>query len=126
MTDSVAAILVHVPDREAGLAWYPRAFPHAERRWLEEFDFAYLQVGTVDLEIVQADEKVASGAAGSVVYWAVEDFDRALKHFEALGALLYRGPMAIQEGLWMCQVRDPWGNCIGFRGPRPEYKGEEA
>ncbi|NRQ15334.1 hypothetical protein [Ensifer sesbaniae] len=52
MTDSVAAILVHVPDTEAGLAWYQRAFPHAERRWLEEFDFAYLQVGTVDLEIV--------------------------------------------------------------------------
>ncbi|MEI3851230.1 MULTISPECIES: VOC family protein [Ensifer] len=94
--------------------------------WLEEFDFAYLKVGTVDLEIVQADEKVASGAAGSVVYWAVEDFDRALAHFEALGALLYRGPMAIQEGLWMCQVRDPWGNCIGLRGPRSGFKGEEA
>ena len=126
MTESVAAILVHVPDTEEGLAWYQRAFPTAERRWLQAFDFAYLKVGTVDLEIVQADEKVASGAAGSVVYWAVEDFDRALALFEALGAPLYRGPMAIQEGLWMCQVRDPWGNCIGLRGPRTGYKGEEA
>ncbi|OCP01743.1 MULTISPECIES: glyoxalase/bleomycin resistance/dioxygenase family protein [unclassified Ensifer] len=126
MTDSVAAILVHVPDTETGLAWYRRAFPAAERQWLEEFDFAYLKVGAVDLEIVQADEKVASGAAGSVVYWSVEDLDRSLAHFEALGALLYRGPIAIQEGLWMCQVRDPWGNCIGLRGPRAGDKGDEA
>ncbi|HEV7307598.1 glyoxalase/bleomycin resistance/dioxygenase family protein [Ensifer sp.] len=119
MTNSVAAILVHVPDPEAGLAWYARAFPEAERLWLEAFDFSYLRVGSIDLEIVQADEKVASGPAGSVVYWTVEDLDRSLAHFEALGAHLYRGPMAIQEGLWMCQVRDPFGNCIGLRGPRP-------
>lgn len=124
MTHGVAAILVHVADPEAGLAWYQRAFPQAERRWLEEFDFAYLKVGAIDLEIVQADEKVASGAAGSVVYWSVQDLDRSRAHFEALGALLYRGPMAIQDGLWMCQVRDPFGNCIGLRGPRPE-RGED-
>lgn len=119
MIDDVAAILVHVPDPEAGLAWYTSAFPEAEQFRLDEFDFSYLRIGTIDLEIVQADEKVASGAAGSVVYWAVADLDRALAHFAALGAPLYRGPMAIQERLWMCQVRDPWGNCIGLRGPRP-------
>lgn len=119
MIDDVAAILVHVPDPEAGLAWYTSAFPEAEQFRLDEFDFSYLRIGTIDLEIVQADEKVASGAAGSVVYWAVADLDRALAHFAALGAHLYRGPMAIQEELWMCQVRDPWGNCIGLRGPRP-------
>ena len=118
MTDGVAAILVHVADTQAGLAWYQRAFPDAERRFLAAFDFAYLRIGAIDLEIVQADEKVASGPAGSIVYWAVADLDRALAHFQALGAPLYRGPMAIQEGLWMCQVRDPWGNCIGLRGPR--------
>jgi predicted enzyme related to lactoylglutathione lyase len=126
MTNSVAAILVHVPDPEAGLAWYASAFPEAERFRLDEFDFSYLRIGAIDLEIVQADEKVASGAAGSVVYWAVDDLDRALAHFEALGAHLYRGPMAIQEGYWMCQVRDPWGNCIGLRGARPGHKGDEA
>ncbi|MDY0831642.1 MULTISPECIES: VOC family protein [unclassified Pseudomonas] len=32
-----------------------------------------------------------------------------------LGATLYRGPMKIEGGEWMCQVRDPWGNCIGLR-----------
>ena len=41
----------------------------------------------------------------------------ALRHFEGLGAIRYRGPMAIEDGQRMCQVRDPWGNCIGLRGP---------
>ncbi|MDF2508924.1 MAG: glyoxalase/bleomycin resistance/dioxygenase family protein, partial [Microbacterium sp.] len=61
--------------------------------------------------------KVASGPVGSVVYWSAEDFRRALSHFESLGAELYRGPMKIDGDLWMCQVRDPWGNCVGLRGP---------
>lgn len=62
---------------------------------------------------------MGSGPFGSVVYWAVDDFNAALAHVEKLGATLYRGPLAIQDGLAMCQVRDPWGNCIGLRGPRP-------
>lgn len=78
MTVFVSAVLVHVADVEAGLSWYQRAFPSAERRRLEAFDFEYLKIGSTHLEIVPADEKVASGAAGTVVYWQVEDFDRAL------------------------------------------------
>jgi predicted enzyme related to lactoylglutathione lyase len=65
---------------------------------------------------VQADSQVPSGAAGSVVYWRVPDFDAALTHLRACGATLYRGPREIEDGQWMCQVRDPWGNCIGLRG----------
>jgi len=33
------------------------------------------------------------------------------------GAALYRGPIKIEARLSMCQARDPWGNCIGLRGP---------
>ncbi len=83
---------------------------------LEEFDFDYLKIGSVDLEIVPADEKVASGTAGSVVYWQVEYFDKAVAHMLSVGGVLYRGLINIQDGLRMCQIRDPWGNCIGLRG----------
>lgn len=31
-------------------------------------------------------------------------------------AALYRGPIGIEAGQRMCQVRDPWDNCIGLRG----------
>jgi predicted enzyme related to lactoylglutathione lyase len=115
--EPVAAILIHVPDIAAGLAWYQRAFPKAVRTLIE--DFVVLAVGEIHLEIVYADEKVAAGPAGTVVYWRVKDFDQALEHMKRIGAQLYRGPMEIQDGLRMCQVQDPWGNCIGLRGPYP-------
>lgn len=115
--DVIAAVLIHVSDVQAGLAWYEHAFPQAGRRGIESPDFECLAIGDVTIELVQADAKVGSGAAGSVVYWRVADFDRALEHFERAGATLYRGPMAIEGGRRMCQVRDPWGNSIGLRGP---------
>ncbi len=117
----IAAVHVHVPDVVAGLSWYRRAFPQATVARSLPTDFAYLQLGGgTRIELVFADEKVATGAAGSVVYWRVDDLPAALAHLEGVGARLYRGPMRIDDDLWMCQVRDPWGNCIGIRGPKPE------
>ena len=114
--DIVCAVMVHVPDTAAALAWYRRAFPEAKVARIEEDDFEYLQVGQVCIELVNADEKVGSGAAGSVVYWEVEDLDSRLRHLVACGATLYRGPINIENGRRMCQVQDPWRNCIGLRG----------
>jgi predicted enzyme related to lactoylglutathione lyase len=121
----IAAVLVHVLDCQAGLDWYQAAFSNAKRVWIES-EFEFLDIDGVQVEIVPSDEKVSSGAAGTVVYWRVEDLNAALEHFESLGASLYRGPMEIENSLSMCQVRDPWGNCIGLRGPRiaaDAYKG---
>nr|WP_316644449.1 VOC family protein [uncultured Roseateles sp.] len=112
----VAAVMVHVSDVETGLAWYRQAFPSSVRTVARANGFEFLAVDGVQLEIVLADEKVASGAAGSVVYWHVANFDAALAHLHSIGAVLYRGPMQVENGLNLCQVRDPWGNCIGIRG----------
>lgn len=113
----VAAVMVHVADPTAGIAWYERVFPQSRRARSEVHDFEFLVVGDVQIEIVQADSKVGSGPSGTVVYWRVEHFEETLAHFQELGATLYRGPMRIEQGQAMCQVRDPWGNCIGLRGP---------
>ncbi len=112
----IVAVMVHVADVEAGMLWYQQAFPSAKRKSIPEPFFEYLDADGVSIEIVHADEKVASGAAGSVVYWHVEDFDLALRHMQSIGATLCRGPLKIEEHKRMCQVRDPWGNCIGLRG----------
>jgi len=113
----VAAVMVHVGDVAAAHAWYRRAFPQAVPRRDAAMSFDYLEIDGVPVEFVKADEKVASGACGSVVYWRVERLPAALAHFEAAGATRYRRPMRIGGGQAMCQVRDPWGNCIGLRGP---------
>ena len=37
--------------------------------------------------------------------------------FEAAGATLYRGPLAIESGQGVCQFADPFGNLFGLVGP---------
>ena len=112
------AVMIHVSDVAAALTWYARAFPQAtlKKIAMPTRDFEYLDVDGVMLELVPADEKVSSGASGSIVYWKARDFDQALAHLQLIGATLYRGPLRIEDGKRMCQVRDPWGNCIGLRG----------
>jgi len=112
----IAAVMIHVSDVAAGLNWYQKAFPEARRQTIAEFDFDYLDYQGIMIELVVADEKVSSGAAGSVVYWQTTNFQKRLDALLGLGAQLYRGPMLIDNGMTMCQVKDPWGNCIGLRG----------
>lgn len=114
-------VMIHVGDVEAGLAWYEKALIGARRATLTEPEyFEYLVLGDMQIEIVPADGKVGSGPAGTVAYWHTPDFAATLAHLQSLGATLYRGPMRIENGMDMCQVRDPWGNCLGIRGVRDE------
>lgn len=108
--------MVHAEDWKAGFDWYAKAFPNAQLVQVSEYDYKYLLMGDVAIEIVQADEKVSSGAAGTVVYWHSENFDERLRYLQSIGASLYRGPKTIEGEIKMCQVKDPFGNLIGIRG----------
>jgi predicted enzyme related to lactoylglutathione lyase len=116
----IAAVMIHVADVELALRWYQRALPEAERVSIGSPAFECLSLHGVLIEIVPQDEKVGAGAFGSVVYWRVDDFDAALLRVRSLGGTLYRGPLRIGDSQCMCQVQDPWGNCIGLRGPSAE------
>ena len=119
-TQPVAAVMIHVSLVAEALNWYQKLFPSAERKRLEADNFEYLSMDGISLEFVPADEKVASGPAGSVVYWFVPELNSALAHAQIIGAKLYRGPLRIENGYAICQVQDPWGNCIGLRGLAPD------
>lgn len=117
------AVMVPVPDPAAALDWYARAFGTGEIHHLPAFDIGWLQVGATQVEPVRADTKLGTGPTGTVVYWEVADVDRAWRHLLSLGARPYRGPMAIEDGRWMGQVLDPWGNAFGVRGPSARTPG---
>lgn len=114
----ICAVLVHVADWRAGLAWYRRAFPSATVVQFPDSEWECIEVDGVQIEVVPADDKVGSGSAGTVVYWAAEDLDARLDYLRSVGAALYRGPLEIEGDMAMCQVKDPFGNLIGIRGPR--------
>ena len=118
----ISVVMIHVSNTSEALAWYERVFPNAQRSPTDHEEFEFLLVGQVRLELVLADHKVSSGPSGSVIYWQFPQFEEAFQRFQAAGAKLYRGPMSIEEGQLMCQVQDPWSNCIGLRGPSGQSK----
>lgn len=123
MPDSpIIAVMIHAADWRAATLWYAQVFPHARRVLHEPDDFGHLQLDGLSLEIVPSDAKVGQGPAGTVVYWQVSDLSAEVHRLVALGGHLYRGPLAIEGGEWICQVQDPWGNCIGLRQPARQWQ----
>ena len=74
----IAAVMVHVADWRAGLEWYAKAFPTARVGMTDGATWGSIVVDGIQIELVPADEKVATGAAGTVVYWIADDFDDPL------------------------------------------------
>jgi uncharacterized protein len=113
----VAEIMYFVPDPRTAAEWYSNLFG-IKITVLDNSDNFFIQVGNQEVWFHQADSKVPSGAAGHVAYWQVDDFDAVLERAMQLGAMLYRGPLDRQDGSYMCQVKDPYGNLIGFIGSK--------
>jgi hypothetical protein len=109
----IAAVMIHVPDWKEGLEWYQKAFPQAHRISLPEFDFEFLELNGVQIEVVNADEKVGAGAFGIAVDWEVESFDEAFRHLTESGATLYRGPKKNREGPPNVQIQRPFREPFG-------------
>jgi len=63
-------------------------------------------------------KKVLSGTAGTVTYWQVGDFNKAVKWACDCGGKLYRGPLDIEDEQSICQILDPFGNLFGLCGYR--------
>ena len=108
--------MIHAPNWREGLDWYQEAFPDCVRHQESGGEFEFISIGDIALEVVQADAKVPSGCAGTVVYWPTVDFNTRLNFLLSIGATLFRGPMDVKSGIRMCQVLDPFGNPFGIRG----------
>ena len=115
MPAKIDGVMLVAEEPAAAREWYAELFD-TEPRYLEAFDFWYLDVGGFVVEFLQADTKSQPGVNGQVCYWFVESFDTFVEKATSLGATLYRGPIEIDRGQRMAQLRDPFGNAIGIRG----------
>jgi predicted enzyme related to lactoylglutathione lyase len=103
-----------VPSVRDAAEWYS-AVLQLPAAFIDE-RFATIAVGSAQLCFHLADAKVPSGRSGQVAYWRVESLADAAARFQAAGAELYRGPLAIEGGLGICQMADPFGNLFGLVG----------
>lgn len=74
-------------------------------------------VGDVQLGFHPADWKTPPGVGGTVPYCGVDSLDAVAKKFVDGGATVYRGPLEIEDGRRIGQIRDPFGNVFGLIGP---------
>ena len=81
---------------------------------VEDFiDFVSFKVGGISLDIASADAK--SPVGGSVGYWLVDDMDLLVSRAIALGGVVYRGPLRVEETRrTIVQIMGPCGTVVGF------------
>ncbi|WP_136658916.1 VOC family protein [Nitratireductor sp. XY-223] len=108
-----------VADLEKAKSWYTDAFgpkPYFDEPFYVGFNIAGYELG------LMPDETPADEKTGTVLtYWGVEDVEKAVAHFEALGATVVEKPTNVGGEIVVAGVADPWGNVVGLIY-NPEFK----
>ncbi|GAA3321515.1 VOC family protein [Ectobacillus funiculus] len=88
--------------------------PYFERPGYVEFRLGDYQheLGLIDSRY--ASDGSATGPAGAVVYWHVDDVTATFKKLLSMGAKEYEAPTERGEGFITAAVVDPFGNILGI------------
>ena len=118
----LATVNLWADDLEAAKGWYAELLgiaPYFERLGYAEFRIGDYQheLGLIDSRY--APDASATGPAGAIVYWHVDDVAATLERMLSMGAreyeaLTHRG----DKGFITASVVDPFGNILGvMRNP---------
>lgn len=104
-------------DHAAAKNWYTELLgidPYFERPGYAEFRLGDYQheLGLIDSRYAPAG--TATGPAGAVVYWHVDDVAAALEKLLSMGAKEYEALRERGEGFVTASVVDPFGNILGI------------
>ncbi|WP_129727373.1 VOC family protein [Ectobacillus funiculus] len=104
-------------DLVAAKKWYAELLgiePYFERPGYVEFRLGDYQheLGLIDSRY--APDGSATGPAGAVVYWHVDDVTATFKKLLSMGAKEYEAPTERGEGFITASVVDPFGNILGI------------
>ncbi|PEM58226.1 VOC family protein [Bacillus wiedmannii] len=104
-------------DLAAAKKWYAELLgiePYFERPGYTEFRLGDYQheLGLIDSRY--APDGLATGPAGAVVYWHVDNVTATFKNLLSMGAKEYEAPTERGEGFITASVVDPFGNILGI------------
>lgn len=104
-------------DLAAAKKWYTELLgikPYFERPGYIEFRLGDYQheLGLIDSRY--APDSSATGPAGAVVYWHVDNVTETFKNLLSMGATEYEAPTERGEGFITASVVDPFGNILGI------------
>jgi predicted enzyme related to lactoylglutathione lyase len=77
-------------------------------------DFSSFELSGTYLNLHLADIKSPLSTGGSVGYITVPNLQNMIQKALALGAEIWRGPLTVKKDLTIVQIKDPYGNILGF------------
>jgi predicted enzyme related to lactoylglutathione lyase len=104
-------------DLAAAKQWYAALLgidPYFERPGYAEFRLGDYQheLGLIDSRY--APDSSATGPAGAIVYWHVDDVPATLEKLLSMGATEHQPPIDRGAGFITASVVDPFGNILGI------------
>lgn len=119
MFRGIQAVFYFVSDTKAAAEWYSQLLDQPIKHYFEsegKIRGALIQVGDVELFFHLADEKMQPGHAGQVACWQIDGIKDAIDRAQQYGAIMYRGPLQIEDNQAICQMWDKFGNLFGMQG----------
>ncbi|WP_144611469.1 VOC family protein [Bacillus cereus] len=104
-------------DLAAAKKWYAELLgiePYFERLGYIEFRLGDYQHELGLIDSCYAPDGSATGPAGAVVYWHVDNVTATFKNLLSMGAIEYEAPTERGEGFITASVVDPFGNILGI------------
>lgn len=113
----LTTVSFYAADLAAARKWYTELLgiePYFEVPGYIEFRLGDYQheLGVIDSRFAPADS--ATGTAGAIVYWHVDDVSAMLEKLLSLGAREYEALRERGEGFVTASVVDPFGNILGI------------
>jgi predicted enzyme related to lactoylglutathione lyase len=117
MLRGLTTVSFYAADLAAAKKWYAELLgidPYFERPGYIEFRLGDYQheLGVIDSRY--APDGSATGPAGAVVYWHVDDVSATLDKLLSMGASQYQPPTERGAGFITAAVVDPFGNILGI------------
>jgi predicted enzyme related to lactoylglutathione lyase len=117
MLRGLTTISFWAADLSAAKKWYAELLgidPYFERPGYAEFRLGDYQheLGLIDSRY--APDPSATGPAGAVVYWHVDDVRATLEKLLSMGAKEHEAPIDRGKGFVTASVVDPFGNILGI------------
>jgi len=123
MLRGLATISFYAADLEAARHWYTDLLglePYFVRPGYIEFrvgDYLH-ELGVIDSRY--APPSTATGPAGQIAFWHVDDLAASFERLQSMGATVYDTPRDRGEGFITASVVDPFGNILGIM-TNPHY-----
>jgi predicted enzyme related to lactoylglutathione lyase len=115
----VRLVMIFADDPEASARWWGRFLGSPVKTDVSDTGavYAWVRAGGIELGFHPADDGRNPRGGSPVVYWGVDDLDQARDRLLAAGCEHHRGPLIIEPGRRIAQLRDPFGRIVGVEGP---------